>query len=233
MQLTNGKAATLLLATLLLAGCGSNEQSSRWAGKTFLLDIPANHWIKPTRDVGGEIAPFVPQFLLGITGSASSLTVTVATATGGVQDKCNRTQQTTLSESDYPNSQIVLGSFPLTFKETNETVTPSETITVASTLHNLTFANVLPGDAAATEGTLTVTSDIDELYKLFIKIEPQPPTVENVCGALNTAGSACEACAFDSTKKHCLTLGAVQLGAKSVNTSVEQISVGNSAGNCH
>lgn len=241
MQLKNVKAASSpvvgligslssiasLLAGLAAMGCGSNEQAatSHWAGKTFLLDIPSKYWTKPSKDVGAEIAPFVPQFILGIAGTTNSLTATVGTANNGVQDLCTQTQQASFNESQYPNSQIVLSQFPLRFTELDETVTPSETIKLTSTLHDLTFDNVLPPDSATTnEGKFTVTADLGELYKLFIRIQPR--TLENVCATLGAADAACSTCSFKSAQE-CLTLGAVQLGAKPVDTTVKQVTTAN------
>jgi hypothetical protein len=228
MQLRNGKAARSLVAMFILAGlgamgCGSNEQSatSHWAGRNFLLDIPSNYWTKPSKAVGVEIAPFVPQFIFAIAGTSNNLTATVGTAKGGVQDLCTQTQQASLNESQYPSSQIVLSQFPLKFTELDETVTPSETINLTSTLHDLTFENVLPPDSGTTnEGKFTVTADLGELYKLFIRIQPR--TLENVCATLGAADAACSTCSFKSAQE-CLTLGAVQLGAKQVDTTVKQV----------
>jgi hypothetical protein len=230
MQLTNGKAATSVLVSFMVMGCGSNEPGSHWAGKTYLLDIPSKHWTQPSKDVGGEISPFVPQFLIGISGSGSSLTATVATAKDGVQNLCNRTQQTAFSESNYPASQFVLGEFPMTIQELNDKVTPNETITVHPTLHDMTFTNVLPGGETDEQG-FTVTADIAELYPLFIRVDPQPPTTDSVCNALSAADSACQACAFNG-KTTCLTLGAVQLEATPSSTTIKQVSVGDIAATC-
>lgn len=234
MRLINGKAAALLPITLMLVGCSDQSSSSHWGGKTYLLNVPANHWTKPSRDIGAEIAPFVPQFLLAVSESGSNLTVTVATAkTDGSQDTCNQTQPTTLSESQYPNSQIVVSEFPMTFQEEDTSVTPSNTITVHSTLHDLTFTNVLPGDSPATDGTFAVTADIAELYPLFIRVQPR--TADNVCStvafALGWDPQVCPQCAFNGTN-YCLTLGAVQLGAILATTAVKPVSAADIPASC-
>jgi hypothetical protein len=247
MRLRTGEALCSLVAVLAFlatgtSGCGSNpsshdatsdsgEQASHWAGKTYVLDIPTKHWTRPSKDVGGEIAPFVPQFLFGLAGSASDLTVTVATGMGGVQTLCNPTQQASLSEAQYPNSQIVLSQFPMTFTEVNQEVTPNETISVHSTLHDLQFVNILPADSSSPEGTFTVTADLGELYKLFIKIQPQPPTLENVCSTLAAVDSPCGACSF-KPEIDCLTIGAVQLTASPASVAVKQVSVADISASC-
>src|SRR5215510_13711851 len=84
----------LLLPLILSAGCGDNQAgSSRWVGKTYLLDIPAANWTEP-RGIGRDIGDFVPQFLLGVEpASPGYLAVTVGTAADGVQDPCNTTTQ--------------------------------------------------------------------------------------------------------------------------------------------
>lgn len=233
MKLENrGPLSVLLLASVAI-GCGSNQPASHWSGKTYLLNIASNHWTKPDPQVGGEIAPFVPQFLFAIAGSSANLTATVATATGGVQNMCNPTQQATFSESQYPDSQIVLTDFSnMLFQELNDTVTPNQTITLRSTLRALTFANVLPGDSARNEGTFNVTVDVGELYPLFIRIQPQPATVQSVCNALGAVSGSCQACAFNPSSASCLTLGAVQLEATSTDSTVKQISMTDIASTC-
>jgi hypothetical protein len=232
MRFNTGQV-TLLLATSLAVGCGANENaSSHWAGKTYLLDIGPKHWTKPTRDVGGEIAPFVPQFLFAITGEGTDLTVTLATATGGIQNMCNLTQEAALSESQYPKSQIVVPEFPMAFQELDDRVTPNQMITVHSTLHNLVFADVLPGDSTTSAGTFDVAANIAELCPLFIRIDPLEPTVDNVCQLLADAGAACETCAFDSSSKTCLTLGSRQLAATPATATVTRVSSGEIAADC-
>jgi hypothetical protein len=224
---------TLLVVSSIAVGCGSNgDASSHWAGKTYLLDIAANHWSKPSRDVGAEIAPFVPQFLFGITGVGTDLTATVATATGGIQNMCNLTQEASASESQYPRSQIAVAEFPMAFQELNDRVTPNQMITVHSTLHNLVFADVLPGDSTVPAGTFDVTANIAELYPLFIRIDPPPPTVDSVCRVLEGVGNACETCAFDSGSKTCLTLGSHQLVATPTTATVARVSPGDIAAAC-
>jgi hypothetical protein len=121
------------------------------------------------------------------------------------------------------------------FQELNDTVTPNQTITLRSTIHDLTFTDVLPGDSPTTDGTLTVTADIAELYPLFIKIQPQPPTADNVCLTVaSTMGwdpAVCPQCAFNG-KNYCLTLGAVQLGAILATTAVTPVSAADIPASC-
>jgi hypothetical protein len=236
MRLIAGRVAALLPISIILVGCGDQGNSSHWSGKTYLLSVPEKHWTKPSRDIGGEIAPFVPQFLLAIGGSGSNLTVTVATAkTDGSQDTCNQTQQSTLSDSQYPDSQIVVSEFPMLFQQLDDTVTPNETITLRSTLHDLTFTNVLPGDSPATAGSLAVTADIAELYPLFIKVLPKPTTADSVCSTVaSTLGwspAVCPQCTFNGTS-YCLNLGAVQLGATLATATVKSVSAADIPASC-
>jgi hypothetical protein len=224
---------TLLVVSSIALGCGSSENpTSHWAGKTYLLDIEPNHWTKPTRDVGGEIAPFVPQFLFGITGTGTDLSVIVATASGGVQNLCNPTQKAAFSESQYPESGIALARFPMTFQQLNDRVTPNQTITVHSTLHDLVFTNILPAGFATASGTFDVTADIAELYPLFYRIDPPPPTLESVCNTLEGVGSPCETCGFNAASQTCLTLGSLQLEATLNAATVTQVSAGDIAATC-
>jgi hypothetical protein len=234
MRLMFGKAAAFLPFALILNGCGSNEDSgSRWAGKTYLLDIPEINWVKPNQDVGRELAPFVPQFLISVTGSGSNLVATVATAENGFQNPCNETQQVAFSESDYPESQFVLSQFPMTFQEVNTYVTPNVTVTQKSVIHDMTLVNVLPGDSSTKQGTFTVTADIAELAPLFVKpIVPQPPTPDGVCQTIaSTSTATCTACAFNGSS-YCLTLGAVMLVATLSSAAVKQVSLGDIAASC-
>jgi hypothetical protein len=243
MRLIFGKAVASLSLSLMLVACGSNQNTaspdaqgptSHWSGNTYLVDIPQSHWVKPTRDVGKEISPFVPQFLVSVTGSGGNLTATVATAKDGAQDLCNQTQQASVSEADYPKSQIVLPRYPMTFQELNENVTPSVTVTQKSTIHDMTLVNMLPGDPPVTEGTFTVTADIAELAPLFIRpIVPQPATPSGVCDTItNNSTAKCATCAFDSSDNYCLTLGAVQLVATLTSATVKQVSLGDIAASC-
>ena len=122
------------------------------------------------------------------------------------------------------------------FQELNDTVTPNQTITLRSTIHDLTFTNVLPGDSPTTDGTFAVTADIAELYPLFIKIQPQPPTADNVCATVaSTLGwdppLVCPQCAFNG-KNYCLTLGAVQLGAILAKAAVTPVSAADIPASC-
>jgi len=244
MRLIFGSSTALFSITFMLAGCGSNQgnsspdaqvATSHWAGHTYLLDIPAKNWRKPSTDVGGEIAPFVPQFLIAVTGTSNNLTATIATAENGAQDTCNQTQQVTFDESQYPASDFALSRFPMYFHEVNDYVTPSVPITVKSTIHDMTFSSLLPGDSSSSAtGSFTVTADLVELAPLFIKPEvPQPATGDGVCGTIKANSTAtCATCAFDSNNNDCLTLGAVQLTATLTTATVTQVSLADIPASC-
>jgi hypothetical protein len=105
-------------------------------------------------------------------------------------------------------------------------------ITVQSTLHDLVFTDIFPSDSETASGTFDVTADIAELYPLFYKVDPPPPTIESVCRALEGVGSACQTRAFGSTSQTCLTLGALQLVATPSAATVVQVSAGDVAATC-
>jgi hypothetical protein len=59
------------------------------------------------------------------------------------------------------------------------------------------------------------------------------PTADSICTMLasDQYETPCETCSFNN-QQHCLTIGATQIGAKSTNASVEQVSVSDSAASC-
>jgi hypothetical protein len=227
------RAATLLLVVASSVGCGGNQsESSHWAGKTFLLEFPAKHWNQPAnKNVAQAVGDFVPQFLVSVSASGGSENVTIATAKAGVQDKANGTQQTTLSRSSFPDSEFVISEFPINCERTDSNT--GETAKICATIRNLTFTNILPGadDTARTDGKFKATGNMEGLAPLFFL--QKDPTADSICTMLasDQYETPCETCSFNN-QQHCLTIGATQIGAKSVSASVEQVSVSDSAASC-
>lgn len=233
MRLISARAATLVLAAAGLVGCGSNQsESSHWAGKTFLLEFPAKHWNQPSnKSVAQAVGDFVPQFLLSVSQSGGNETVTIATAENGVQDKSNNTQQTTLSKSSFPDSEFVIAEFPIKFERTDQNT--GETANVCATIRNMTFTNILPGedDTARTDGKFKATGYMGALAPLFFI--QKDPTADSICTMLASEQyeTPCETCSFND-KQQCLTIGAIQIGAKPTAASVEQLSLNDTAASC-
>jgi hypothetical protein len=214
--------ALLVLSTLaFLAGCG--DHTPAWAGKTFLLKVPAANWSMP-RGIGGDIGAFVPDFLIRVDGgSGDDLKVTLATAPApaDVQDPCNPTSGLMVSAATYPNSQIVAPALPMRLVDTENS------IIVNTTIHDFTLTDLLP---PAMEGTLTATVDVSEVYPLFTLIPNA--TKESVCTQLEAFGAPCAICAF-SNQPYCLTLQAVQLGATPVPTTVSPLAPSGIPASCN
>jgi hypothetical protein len=227
------RAATLLLVAAGSVGCGGNQsESSHWAGKTFLLEFPAKHWNQPSnKNVAQAVGEFVPQFLISVSASGGGESVMVATAKDGVQDKSNSTKQATLSGSSFPDSEFVISDFPIKFERTDANT--GETAKVCATIRNLTFTNILPGTDGTprTDGKFKATGNMAGLAPLFFL--QKDPTADSICTMLasDQYETPCETCSFNN-EQHCLTIGATQIGAKSANASVEQVSVSDSAASC-
>jgi hypothetical protein len=209
------RPSLLLPWVLLLAACGEEDAgSSRWVGKTYLLDIPAANWAEPP-GIGGDIGDFVPQFLIGVeSAAAGNLTITLGTAAGGAQDPCTPTTQVTTSAAEYPRTQIIAARFPMRI------VDAVNAITVNTTIHDLTLTNVLPAESAAKDGELKATADIAEIYPLFTKIPNA--TKESVCSQLAAFGAPCAICAANA-QPYCLTIKAVELASTAAPTPVAPI----------
>lgn len=236
------RAATLVLVAAGTVGCGGNQSdnsptdsassaASPWAGKTFLLEFPSKHWNRPSnKGVAQAVGDFVPQFLISVSTSGGSESVLVATADNGVQNKSNSTRQTTLSKSSFPDSEFVISEFPIRFERTDENT--GETAKVCTTIRDLTFTNILPGTdgAARVDGNFKATGNMGGLAPLFFL--QKDPTADSICTMLagDQYETPCETC--PNGEKHCLTIGATQIGAKAVDTTVEQVSVSDSAASC-
>jgi len=228
MQPRNVRLLPLLPFVLLIAACGSEaNDSSRWIGHTFLLNIPATNWSEP-RGIGGDIGGFVPQFLFSVArgAAAQDLEVTIGTSVGGVQDPCNPTTKVTASGADYPASQIVAHAFPLHILDTNQT----PNVVVDTTVHDFSFKNILPGGAGSgKEGEVTATIDAAEVYPLF-RLIPMP-SKESVCKALGSAGATCAACAHNG-EPFCLTIKAVQLAGTQSAVALKSVAVDDVPASC-
>ena len=221
------RAAVLLSLGLLAAACGGkSDDSGRWIGQTYLLEIPPANWSEP-RGIGGDIGGFVPQFLFTVNrGSSQNLAVTVGTAKGGAQDPCNPTADVSMSGAQYPKSQILAPSFPLHIVDTNQ----MPTVVVDATVHGFSFNDILPaGDAKAKSGQVTATIDAGEVYRLF-RLIPNP-TKDSVCQALASAGAPCAACAHNG-QPYCLTIKAVQVAGTPATAAVKPVTAGSVPASC-
>lgn len=226
MQPRNLRLVPVLSFALVVAACGGEpNDSSRWVGHTFLLNIPATNWSEP-RGIGGDIGGFVPRFLFSVARGASGqeLEVTIGTSVGGMQDPCNATTKVTASGADYPGSQIVAPAFPLHIVDTNQT----PTVVVDTTVHDFTFKNTLPGGSGK-DGEVTATIDAAEVYPLF-RLIPMP-SKESVCKALGSAGATCAACAHNG-EPFCLTIKAVQLGGTQSAVALKSVAVDDVPASC-
>lgn len=196
---------------LCLVGCGSSTKaptgasSNPWQGHTYLLNVPDTHWTQP-KNVGKDIGPFVPKFLLGVNGSTgTTLDVLLGTSdASGVQDLCNPTTSLP-STAQYPDSQLGPADAMLFIRDATHGKS------VLATARELTIKNALPGtDTTLSPGEFSATVDLRELYSLFYLLTD--PTADSVCTALAQAGTPCAACPQDGAA-YCLTLKAIQLAA--------------------
>jgi hypothetical protein len=204
----------------MLAGCGGDSNgapSDAWVGKTFLLDTPsyaAAYWVKP-KGFGADIGSHVPQFLIGVEkGTGSDLTITLATATDGVQDLCVPTTQVTASGADYPSIAIVASAFPMRIYDSH-----ADTY-VSTTGHDVTFKNLLPGNTDPSLAELDATLDVAELYPLFWQVPDA--TKDAVCATFASYDVSCETCAANG-QPYCLTVQAVQMSATESSTPIQVV----------
>ena len=228
MRPSLGKLAVLIPSVAVLGACGGGPTgSARWVGKTYLLDtpnIPPGNWIAPP-GIGGDIGLYVPQFLLGVAdGAGGDLTITVGTAFGGVQDSCTQTVEVSASPTSYPHLQIVVPALPLRIVDPNDA-----TVVVGTTIHDLTFTNVIPADSPAKDGEVLTTIDMAEVYPLVTAVSN--PTKDSACSAAGAAGSPCDVCSFNA-QPYCLVFNAVQIGAVQSPTAVMAISATDVPASC-
>jgi hypothetical protein len=203
------------------AACGSNQSSpwAGWAGKTYLIDTPAmpeGYWTVP-KNAGGYIGTFVPQILISVAGgSGDNLAVTLGTAIEGEQDMCSPTAQVTMSSTSYPQSSIDVENFPMRI------VNPKQGNVVFTTVHHVSFTDVLPGEPSPDDGEMRATVDFEEVYSL-INLLPNP-TKDDACTLFqNSGGFSCETCDFNQ-QPYCVTVKAVEVQAVETPTQVVTVS---------
>ncbi len=188
-----------------------------WQGRVFLLDVPQDNWAYP-RDIGTEIGPFVPDFLIQVDMAANgSMNVTMTTANElGQQEPCNPTTTITGVSTAFPSSQIGPADIPIHVKSVLV-----DGLQVNTTVRSFTLTDVLPGAAPASEGKLLTVLDVRELYPMFTKLSDNPEQ-DQVCNALASFGSPCEACPQDGAM-YCLTVEALLLGASDYATPITPV----------
>jgi hypothetical protein len=210
----------------MLVGCGEDASPfANWTGKTFLIDTPklaSSQWTKP-KGFGAEFGAYVPQFLIAV---EAGLNLTLTTAVDGVQDMCSTTTEVSVSDAKYPEILITAPSFPMHIAVTE----PGHEKVVATTGHNITFKNVLPGTSTDTPTSeLLATVDIAELYPLFWQIPNA--TKDVVCTTFGENGAPCGACPHNG-EPYCLTLQAVQLDSTEFSTPIKKVTASDIATTC-
>ena len=171
---------------------------------------------------------YVPQFFIGVAaGAGDSLSITLTTGLGGVQDACSPTTEVTVSGADYPDVEISVHELPMHLTETD----PDYAKVVSTTVHDVTLKNVLPGrNETAATGELIATLDFAEAYPLFHLYDN--PTKDLVCKAFEDAGFPCQTCAFNG-EPYCMTFRAVQLVASESPTPIQTLSSSDISTTCH
>jgi hypothetical protein len=215
----------LVPAMCALTACGGSDAPNplaNWTGKTFLLDTPAiksSNWRDP-KGAGDALSEFVPQLLIGVeAGTGDSLKITLSTALSNEQDECNPTTEATVSGVKYPELLISAASFPIRVADAD----PSRAKVVASTAHNVSVKNVLPGTTADTPTSeLIATLDVSELYPLAYRVPNA--SKETVCQTFKEEmDKDCEACPHNN-EPWCITVRAVQVAATSFDKPLKKIS---------
>jgi len=170
---------------LPLTACGGGdddaaaEQPSPWSGHTYYLNIAKKSWTTP-RPVGTDLFGVAPAFVFKITGTASHLSATMATAAptrsandpndpskveqipveDAVQDMCGPTQELSLSPSGEMTPDLVRMHVLNT--------APDTPVQTTGDVFGFKLSGVLPnGDTPSTTGTLDATMDFRQLYVLF------------------------------------------------------------------
>jgi hypothetical protein len=209
--------------------CGSNDASNPWVGKTYLIDTPSMpeaYWTVPKK-AGGYIGAFVPQLLISVEGgSGDELRVTLGTAINGEQDLCSPTTQVTSSAARYPQSTIEVPSFPMRIVNPN----PKRGNVVFTTVHDVVFEDVLPGEPPPDDGTLTATVDFQEVYPL-VNLLPDP-TKDEACDLFQKEGGfSCQTCSFNQ-EPYCVTVKAVEILGTLTSTRVVTVAEDQIASSC-
>ncbi len=221
-------------ATSSAGGTGGGDPGAgeSWDGKTYVLAVPAENWVRP-QGIGGEIGPHVPPFAISIGAcAAGTCSVTLGTANDdgtGVyaQQMCTATVATTAAATP-PTFQLGPVDFPMYIVNT-----AVQGVAVYATAHDLTIKDVLPGSTAAVApGSLTAVVDVRELAPMFTQIAKESRNPDGLCTQLAQFGSPCEICSFDQ-KAYCLTLEAVQLAASHApNLTLQPVVVGAPSAQC-
>lgn len=209
-------AGALLIGLIPLSmGCSSDKKTAnRWAGKTYLLDIPKDNWKRPRGSVGSEVGMYVPKFLLDVQDAANGVTVTVgASDASGKQDMCSPTVVIPASAPE-----VAIGPV-----DTKLHVANSVGGAAVPQLFGLTFTNILTDtpDAALVAGQFAAVLDAREVYALFNQLNE--PSAADLCTFLDDKFSnPCIACPHDSASTTCLELKAVSLAALPITGVVVQ-----------
>ncbi len=219
--------ALLASTSQFAAGCSSADDDATpnaWQGHTYLLSIPETSWIEPDPRIGGEIGLYVPEFLIRVDASSDpSISATVGTSWGGVQDMCGVTQKV-LGSSAYPMGTLSAHTYRVHIRQEDRQVT------VNTDVWNLEMKDVLPNESTPNAtGTFSATLDAREIYPLFYQIPGRTP--ETVCAALGQWGVACEPCPKDN-EVFCLTIEAVDLGAVESTASLSTVAQGDLDASC-
>jgi hypothetical protein len=220
--------SVLTATTLSACGGGGSHPASNWIGKTYLLDRPpSTRWVEPKKGSSGSMGDYVPQFFIGVeAGSGDNLSITLTTGLDGVQDMCTPTTEVTVTGANYPDVEITVPSLPIHLTETD----PDLAKVVATTIHDVSLKNVLPGRNETTpSGELKATLDFAEAYPMFHLYDN--PTKELVCAAFEDAGVPCQTCAFNG-EPYCLTFRAVQLVASEISTPIQPLLASDIAPSC-
>ena len=225
MNVSKSLAGLLVLSALPFAiGCGDGgeEKSSNdlaWVGHTYLLQTTAGNWVEPS-GIGGDIAPYVPRFLIQVeSGSGNSMNLVLGAATAaGAQEMCNPTTSATATVS-YPDSVIGPVDFPAYLVNPADEHNATDIIT-NPVIADLTLTNVLPdGDTPAEAGLINAVMDARQVAKMFTQLGDNP-TEETVCTAVQSY-APCVACR--DGLPWCLPLKATRVGATEVNLGLTPI----------
>jgi hypothetical protein len=190
---------------ILPSACGDDKEedpTAAWVGHTYMLEAPEANWLEPTPQIGEPFAPFVPQFLMKVTGNVgSNLDVMFGTALAGAQDLCTPTTTVPATES-YPSMQLGPADVMLHLKHIDDP------IEVFATARNFTLKDVLP---PRDMGEMTTTMDTRDIYPLVNNLPNVMP--QTVCDAFEqNYMSPCEPCPHDASA-FCITIKAIELAA--------------------
>ncbi len=213
-------SAAFLLVSLPLIACGSKgdddstNNTSTWAGHTYLLSLDKGDWAVP-RGVGMDLFGVAPAFMFDVEGTGTDLTVTLGYGAGTVtdsmmnttavtvdnakQDSCGLTTTTTFSAANSPHSTI---SIPQTNMHVVNAGAMPGPLQVTAPVYNLEFTDILPdGSTPSKTGKLTATMNLGQLAVLFQALGPDR-NAQAVCDAFSSAYTP-KSCMTDSCKVTC------------------------------